>query len=438
MKSSSTSGCVYELQTLEDQLEAALASLTLSITDSPKTTTKHVQSSHEEPTQRSSDSSACSSGVGEELANEPFHLFPMPNNPFHNDSIASRTADDGDSAFSDAESTDKILSANPNDNVMTSFDLGFFSSLFLFVQLLYRSMAPIDTFIAPSSHSQASKILVRTYNDDGSTKSIFIDDTMTIRDVLFLLIHKNHREPHMDYVLVEILPDLHMGKSQLERRFSSQTNNRLAFRTNFRRSSKIVRSHSHVANGLDEPIEFQSTNGKIHSVSNSRRTERASRHARHRRNDLFQREIAKILEKILLRSSFIRPLFRSEGQNQSKILFSLVSSLRHSLCRKSWSVWRSSRTSNSSWVSTGRRNSNRRRSFVSLWKYVNLSSVELRKTNVFYSCLASVDPEEEFEIHQIHVRWKQRRIRSLDHQHSRGQSESKTSLPLDLLRLFRP
>ena len=63
-------------------------------------------------------------------------------------------------------------------------------------------------------HSQPSKILVRTYNDDGSTKSIFIDDSMSIRDILFILIHKNHREPDMDYVLVEILPDLHMGKDR--------------------------------------------------------------------------------------------------------------------------------------------------------------------------------------------------------------------------------
>ena len=64
-------------------------------------------------------------------------------------------------------------------------------------------------------HSQPSKILVRTYNDDGSTKSIFIDDSMSIRDILFILIHKNHREPDMDYVIVEILPDLHMGKDHL-------------------------------------------------------------------------------------------------------------------------------------------------------------------------------------------------------------------------------
>ena len=34
---------------------------------------------------------------------------------------------------------------------------------------------------------------------------------MSIRDVLFVLVHKNHREPDVDYALVEVLPDLHMG-----------------------------------------------------------------------------------------------------------------------------------------------------------------------------------------------------------------------------------
>jgi Ras-associated and pleckstrin homology domains-containing protein 1 len=63
------------------------------------------------------------------------------------------------------------------------------------------------------SCQHASKILVRTYNDDGSTKSILVDESMLIRDVLFMLIHKNHGDVHIDYVLVEILPDLHMGKS---------------------------------------------------------------------------------------------------------------------------------------------------------------------------------------------------------------------------------
>jgi hypothetical protein len=70
----------------------------------------------------------------------------------------------------------------------------------------------VDQDDSISSQSQhPSKLLVRTYNDDGSTKSILIDDSMTIRDVLFVLVHKNHREPDIDYALVEILPDLHMG-----------------------------------------------------------------------------------------------------------------------------------------------------------------------------------------------------------------------------------
>lgn len=71
----------------------------------------------------------------------------------------------------------------------------------------------VDQDDSLSSQSQhPSKLLVRTYNDDGSTKSILIDDSMSIRDVLFVLVHKNHREPDIDYALVEILPDLHMGK----------------------------------------------------------------------------------------------------------------------------------------------------------------------------------------------------------------------------------
>jgi len=70
----------------------------------------------------------------------------------------------------------------------------------------------VDPDDSLSSHSpHPSKLLVRTYNDDGSTKSILVDDSMSIRDVLFVLVHKNHREPNIDYALVEILPDLHMG-----------------------------------------------------------------------------------------------------------------------------------------------------------------------------------------------------------------------------------
>jgi hypothetical protein len=78
-------------------------------------------------------------------------------------------------------------------------------------------MDPDDSLL---SQSHPSKILVRTYNDDGSTKSIFIDDSMFIRDVLFVLVHKNHREPDLNYTLIEILPDLHMGSKRIFSRIS--------------------------------------------------------------------------------------------------------------------------------------------------------------------------------------------------------------------------
>ena len=88
--------------------------------------------------------------------------------------------------------------------------------------MIYRSMKETPLVEVDSNDSvfssspppppqHPSRILVRTYNDDGSTKSIFIDDSMLIRDVLLLLVQKNHREPDVNYALIEILPDLHMG-----------------------------------------------------------------------------------------------------------------------------------------------------------------------------------------------------------------------------------
>ncbi|CAM4783735.1 unnamed protein product [Rotaria magnacalcarata] len=199
----STNGCVYELRTLEDQLEAALASLSLTINNCA---TNHLDS--QQPI--SSDSSACSSGVGDEIGNESFHLYNLSNTNHHAVSFASKlttNTDDCDSAFSDCGSNDKITLANHDESVT------------------YRSMVPTTDLIIETpltildhgdsllSHARLpSKILVRTYNDDDSTKSIFIDDSMLIRDVLFALVHKNHREPDINYALVEVLPDLHMER----------------------------------------------------------------------------------------------------------------------------------------------------------------------------------------------------------------------------------
>ena len=124
--SSTTHGCVYELRTLEDQLEAALASLTLTINDCSGSS-NHLDS---EQQQRSSGSSACSSGLGDEIGNDSLNLYQLSSS--HpptgiNSSITSTLktpvpsialiTDDCDSAFSDSGSTDKMTSPNQDESV---------------------------------------------------------------------------------------------------------------------------------------------------------------------------------------------------------------------------------------------------------------------------------------------------------------------------------
>ena len=131
-----TNGCVHELRTLEDQLEAALASLTLTIND--YTTTTNMDS----PQQRSSGSSASSSGLGDDITNDS-------TNPSHTSTanyqttvltppsvtttvartdvllqskiVPTNTADECDSAFSDSGSTDKVTSPNHGESVRITF-----------------------------------------------------------------------------------------------------------------------------------------------------------------------------------------------------------------------------------------------------------------------------------------------------------------------------
>lgn len=117
---SNTNGCVNELRTLEDQLEAALASLTLTINDC---TTANADSQQ----QRSSGSSACSSGLGDEITNDSSNLYSNISNTslqatattvsFITKITTTNTTDDCDSAFSDSGSTDKVASPNHDEPV---------------------------------------------------------------------------------------------------------------------------------------------------------------------------------------------------------------------------------------------------------------------------------------------------------------------------------
>jgi hypothetical protein len=118
-----TNGCVYELRTLEDQLEAALASLTLTINDCTITNIDSQQ-------QRSSGSSACSSGIGDELTNDSLNHYNNISNTnnqttttvsFISKIPTTNTTDDCDSAFSDSGSTDKVASPNHDESVSIIF-----------------------------------------------------------------------------------------------------------------------------------------------------------------------------------------------------------------------------------------------------------------------------------------------------------------------------
>ena len=110
-----TNDCTHELLTLEHQLEAALASLSLTINHCTTTATNiDVQP------QLSSDSSACSSGLGDDIGNDTPHMGHISNPNPRPASFISKlraTTDDCDSAFSDSGSNDKFTIQNHDDSV---------------------------------------------------------------------------------------------------------------------------------------------------------------------------------------------------------------------------------------------------------------------------------------------------------------------------------
>ncbi|XP_070567099.1 ras-associated and pleckstrin homology domains-containing protein 1-like isoform X3 [Ptychodera flava] len=56
------------------------------------------------------------------------------------------------------------------------------------------------------------KLIIRVFTEDGSSKTVLVDENMTSRDVCHLLVEKNHYEETPNWVLVERLPDIHMER----------------------------------------------------------------------------------------------------------------------------------------------------------------------------------------------------------------------------------
>lgn len=56
------------------------------------------------------------------------------------------------------------------------------------------------------------KLIVKAYTDDGCAKSVIIDETMKVYDVLLMLFSKNHVNPSLNYCIVEYMPKFNMGR----------------------------------------------------------------------------------------------------------------------------------------------------------------------------------------------------------------------------------
>ena len=53
---------------------------------------------------------------------------------------------------------------------------------------------------------------MRAFASDGSSKSIMVDEKMTILEVISVLADKNHVRLNPDLAIVEHMPELYMGK----------------------------------------------------------------------------------------------------------------------------------------------------------------------------------------------------------------------------------
>ena len=60
--------------------------------------------------------------------------------------------------------------------------------------------------------ANVKKLFIKAFTTDGSTKSLLVDEKMTVGHVTRLLADKNHVRMEPKWVLVEHLPDLHMER----------------------------------------------------------------------------------------------------------------------------------------------------------------------------------------------------------------------------------
>jgi amyloid beta A4 precursor protein-binding family B protein 1-interacting protein len=141
---------------------------------------------------------------------------------------------EGDEHFSDSglsQSTDSIsLPFKQSSQLRTSSQISNTSSVssttnflyFYFFYFLKKKILSCDTLknscgenkirlaLEKMHEANIKKMFIKIHNEDKSTKNILIDETMSIYDIIILLLHKYHLQPTYNYTIVEDLPDLHI------------------------------------------------------------------------------------------------------------------------------------------------------------------------------------------------------------------------------------
>ena len=71
----------------------------------------------------------------------------------------------------------------------------------------------IKLAIEKIKEASIKKIFIKVFGEDGSAKSLLVDERMTVAQVCLMLAEKNYVKRDTQWGLVELLPDLHMERA---------------------------------------------------------------------------------------------------------------------------------------------------------------------------------------------------------------------------------
>ncbi|CAF0751802.1 unnamed protein product [Adineta ricciae] len=165
---------------------------------------------------------------------------------------------EGDEHFSDSglsQSTDSIsLPYKQRSQLRTSSQISNLSSVLSCDTLKHSSGdSKIRMALEKMHEANIRKMFVKIHNDDQSTKNILIDETMSIHDIIILLLHKYRLQPAYDHALIEDLPDLHIYRTFEDHQnlindaivyWPRDTNNRICFRQHENKYSMFMDTKS--------------------------------------------------------------------------------------------------------------------------------------------------------------------------------------------------